>query len=671
MANPSPLRLRIPRIQITFWRVVLAIVMVIGAYASYVRFFKGLGASSGLSDEMPWGLWIGFDVLCGVALAAGGFTVAGVVYVLRLKAYHSILRPTVLTAFLGYMLVGVSLMYDLGRPWRIWHPMIMWNEHSVMFEVAWCVMLYLTVLALEFSPVVLERFKGKHPVIGKAAKTIHTLTPLIVIAGVVLSTLHQSSLGTVFVIAPNKLHPLWYTPFLPVLFWCSAIAVGLAMTIFESALSHRGFGVAIHNHILQKLGKAISVVLFVYLIMKVGTLVARGNLHYIFERSTESYLFILEMLMGVIAPMILFLFKRIRENRKALFYSATLVVLGVVLNRLNVSITGIQRYTGNTYFPTFLEAMSSVFLIACGLLAFALISRYFAVFEPTEESHEPRALEEVPAATLKTRQSMVSLKGVAVLVSLVVVFAGLAAWSHFVDKTAQPRATDPQVIATGRRKLQFKEPPKLNLPADYVFPKAGNSPGAVVFSHQRHVRMNANACTNCHPKPYRMSSIDIPTIECEYGKMSGCGHCHDGSASFDIQHGCKLCHSRTNQEAVAQNEEQMPWRLADVQMAVFDRSMGTVFFSHSNHVKNKKLACNECHPSQYRMKHTERAELGADRQAFIDWGHKCKSCHNGMRAFAQDNCAKCHTRWTKDAVAADPERPRQPTQPPQPAPAAQ
>ena len=491
---------------------------------------------------------------------------------------------------------------------------------------------------------------------------MHTLTPLIVIAGVLLSTLHQSSLGTLFVITPNKLHGLWYTPLLPLLFWVSAIAVGLAMTIVESNLSNRGFGVSIHKDILASLGKAISVVLSVYFFLKIGLLAHRGNLGLIFERSTESYLYILEMFMGVLLPIVLFSIKRVRENGRAQYYSAILVVLGMVLNRLNVGITGLERYAGNVYFPTFLEGMSSLFLLAIGFLAFALIVRYFPVFEPSEKVHQAQPLGEVSDSALPPRMSTPTFKGAMVLVGIMVVLGGVALWSRLFDPTAKVRVTPDQVIATGRRKLAFQEPPQLNLPADYTFPKAGNSPGPVVFSHQRHVRWNANACTNCHPKPYKMSSIDIPTIECEYGKMSGCGHCHDGSASFDIQHGCKLCHSRANQQAQAQaeGEEQLPWRLADVQMAVFDRSFGPVFFSHTTHVKNKKLNCSECHPSNYKMKKTERGAAGMEnRDAFIEWGHRCKSCHNGMRAFAQtDNCARCHTRWSSDTLASEKPAPK-------------
>ena len=181
--------------------------MVAGVYATYVRFAKGLGASTNLSDQFPWGLWIGFDVMCGVMLAAGGFTLTAAVEIFNIKRWHAILRPTILTAFMGYLLVCAALMYDLGLPWNIWHPLIMRNPHSVMFEVAYCVMLYTTVLALEFSPIVFERLGWK-----RALKAVRSVMIVLVILGVLLSTLHQSSLGTLYLIMPNKLHAVLVQP---------------------------------------------------------------------------------------------------------------------------------------------------------------------------------------------------------------------------------------------------------------------------------------------------------------------------------------------------------------------------------------------------------------------------------------------------------------------------
>ena len=193
-------------LQLTFWKVVAGLILLGGAYSTVVRFFGGLGDATNLTDQFHWGLWIGFDILCGVGLAAGGFTLAAIVYIFNIKRFEPIIRPTILTAYLGYVLAIFALMFDLGRPLQIWHAIIMWNPRSVMFEVAWCVMLYATVLALEFSPVVLEKFN-----MDKTKKVIKKITIPLIILGVLLSTLHQSSHGSLYLIVPDKLYSLWYS----------------------------------------------------------------------------------------------------------------------------------------------------------------------------------------------------------------------------------------------------------------------------------------------------------------------------------------------------------------------------------------------------------------------------------------------------------------------------
>ena len=209
------------------------------------------------------------------------------------------MRPTILTAFLGYMLVCVALMFDLGKPYNIWHPLIMRNPHSVMFEVAYCVMLYTAVLALEFSPIVLERFNLQKPL-----KVVRAMLIPLVICGVILSTLHQSSLGTLYLIMPEKLHPFWYTPLLPVFFFLSAIAVGLAMTIFESSMSSKHFGLQLELPVLQELGRVLLVVLGVYAILRFEDLANRGVLKLALHPGYETYLFWLEISLCIIFPLV-------------------------------------------------------------------------------------------------------------------------------------------------------------------------------------------------------------------------------------------------------------------------------------------------------------------------------------------------------------------------------
>jgi Ni/Fe-hydrogenase subunit HybB-like protein len=369
------------KIRFTFWKAVFLFLMAAALYATVVRFTQGLGRSTNLNDQFPWGIWVGFDVLCGVMLAAGGFTLTAAVHIFNIKRLRPIVRPTVLTAFLGYVLVCVALMFDLGRPYRIWHPLIMRNPHSVMFEVAYCVMLYTTVLGLEFSPIVLEHFKWE-----KALKIIRAVTIPLVIGGVILSTLHQSSLGTLYLIMPEKLHPFWYSPLLPVFFFLSAIAVGLAMTIFESSMSAKHFGRQLEMPILQELGRVLVVVLGVYGILRLEDLLHRGALKLAFQPGYEMYLFWLEVSLAIILPFVLLSQKRIRMSAGGLYVSAVLVVLGFITNRLNVSITGLESAAGLHYVPKWTEVAVTGAIIAAGFALFGLAVKYLPIF-PQEEAH--------------------------------------------------------------------------------------------------------------------------------------------------------------------------------------------------------------------------------------------------------------------------------------------
>jgi Ni/Fe-hydrogenase subunit HybB-like protein len=377
------------RRNLTFWRVVFALIMLGGLYATYLRVFCGLGAATNLSDQFPWGIWIGFDILCGVGLAAGGFTIVAVVHIFNIEHYKPILRPTILTAFLGYVLVVVALMFDLGRPDRIWHPMVMWNPNSVMFEVAWCVMLYNTVLALEFAPAVCERF-GWHTANNK----IRAISVPLVILGVVLSTLHQSSLGSLYLIVPSKLYPLWYTPFLPVFFYISAICVGLAMTIFEARHSANALHRPMHTRLLNQIARILAVLLGFYLMLRFHDLRHREVLHLLFVPRMETYLFWLEIGLMAIGMTFLF-FRRVRANADALYVCALFVIFGFLTNRLNVSLTGMEASSGTHYIPKWTEIMVTLSVVALGFAIFRFAAKYLPVFEePHEEVTEARVEHE-------------------------------------------------------------------------------------------------------------------------------------------------------------------------------------------------------------------------------------------------------------------------------------
>jgi Ni/Fe-hydrogenase subunit HybB-like protein len=365
--------MRLPKL--TFWKTVMAVVLLAGAYATVLRFTRGLGASTNLSDRFPWGLWIGFDVMCGVMLAAGGFTLTATVYIFNLERFRPIIRPTVLTAFLGYVLVVVALLFDLGRPYRIWHPLVMWNPHSVMFEVAWCVTLYTTVLALEFAPIVFERLNME-----KALRIQHAIVIPLVILGVLLSTLHQSSLGSLYLIVPEKLHPLWYSPLLPVFFFVSAICVGLAMTIFESYMSSKAFGKQLELPLLISLGRVLVVALAVYSVLRFEDLHQRGALQYLRHLGYETNLFLIEVVLGLALPIALLSNRRIRESTGGLYLASVLVLLGFITNRLNVSITGMEASAGLHYFPKWTEVAITASIVAAGFAIFGLAAKYLPIF---------------------------------------------------------------------------------------------------------------------------------------------------------------------------------------------------------------------------------------------------------------------------------------------------
>jgi Ni/Fe-hydrogenase subunit HybB-like protein len=370
--------------RLPLWRGVFYFLLALGLPIMVLRYSQGLGAVTNLSDEFPWGLWIGFDLLCGVGLAAGGFTLTAAVYIFNLKRFHSMVRPTVLTAFLGYLLVIGALLLDLGRPWNIWHPIVMWNPSSVMFEVAWCVMLYTLVLGLELSGMVFERVGWQ-----RAKRIQRAATIPLVLAGVLLSTLHQSSLGALYLIVPGKLHPLWYTPALPWIFWSSAIAAGLAMTIVESRLSSRAFGRPPEMALLREIARVLMIALGAFAVFRIYDLVHRGVLARAFEPTYEAGMFALELLLGVILPFSLLLSAKVRNDLRKLYPVALLAVMGFVVNRLNVSVTGLESAAGTRYVPAWTEVAISLTMVALGFAAFGLVVRYFGVYPEAEHGDSP------------------------------------------------------------------------------------------------------------------------------------------------------------------------------------------------------------------------------------------------------------------------------------------
>ncbi len=361
---------------LTPFNIIAAIIIIAGIPLAILRFTKGLGAVTNLDHTNPWGIWIGFDLLTGVALAAGGYVTAAAVELFGMKKFHSAVRPAILTGFLGYSLVVFALLFDVGRPWRLPYPfMVNQGVTSIMFEVGACVSLYLTVLFLEFSPAALEWLGLK-----KIRKVVVRLTILLTVLGVVLSTLHQSSLGAMFLIAPWKLHPLWYSSYLPVFFFVSSIAAGLSMVIFEGTLSHRYFHdkmdphyLEASNHVVFGFGRAASLVLAGYFAIKIFGL-AMGN-HWDLLFTGYGYWYQFEIFGFVLLPCFLFAVGTRDKNKTLIRFAAFWTVLGILVNRLNISffcfnyhLPAAERYT-----PHWMEVGISIFVVTIGLVVFKFI----------------------------------------------------------------------------------------------------------------------------------------------------------------------------------------------------------------------------------------------------------------------------------------------------------
>ncbi len=350
---------------------VMLVLMFIGAVAVFARFTGGIGYVSNLDNSFPWGIWIAVDVACGVALAAGGFTTAALVHILGRHKYEPVVRPALLTAMLGYTFVVLGLLVDIGRSWAIWKPIFNWNTNSVLFEVAICVMCYLTVLYLEFAPIVLEGNKNRFPRLLDSA--LAKIMWILVILGVVLSCMHQSSLGSLMLIAPTKLHPLWYTPLLPLLFLLSAVSVGFPMVIFETTLVTGSLKLDDEMAILTPLSRLVIFFLGLYMTIKLGDLYSRRAYVHLLANTTESNSFLVEIIFGVILPWLLLLFPAVRRSRGLLFFTSCLIIGGVALNRINVFLVGFNpHYAGSGYYPAVGEIAVTVGLIAALMFLYRL-----------------------------------------------------------------------------------------------------------------------------------------------------------------------------------------------------------------------------------------------------------------------------------------------------------
>ena len=355
--------------------------VVVGALAAMARFILGLGATTNLDDTYPWGLWVSFDVVTAVPLAAGAFTLGAIVHCFHIKKLEPLVRPAIVTGFLGYSLVCVGLVLDLGQPHKGWHVLRYWNLHSPMFEVSMCVMAYTTVLFLEFLSPVAEKFGWNIPL-----RILRWLEMPLVILAASISTLHQSSLGTFFLIAVDKLHNLWYNPLLPLLFWVSAICTGMCIIIVEATATHKWMGQPNEGVLLRTLAKILPWTLGLYISLRIYSLVALSA-RPLFDNPALLMLFGMEFFGGFVLPFFMFTFKDVRNSDSLRVTAALLVVCGLILNRFNVSMFGMMD-SSHVYYPSLIESLVTIGIITAHILFFVLIAKYFPIFE-----HHPETVD--------------------------------------------------------------------------------------------------------------------------------------------------------------------------------------------------------------------------------------------------------------------------------------
>ncbi len=643
----------------TFGTLTLLLLMGIGFAFGITRLFLGLGSVTNLDNNNPWGIWIAFDVACGVALAAGGFTTAALVEIFGKKKYHSLLRPALLTAFLGYLWVGIALMFDLGRYWNIWRPIFNWQGNSVLFEVGMCVMAYLTVLTIEMSPSILEGLKQRvddnewgAALLARVERPIMTLyalvniaLPIFVVAGVVLSFMHQSSLGTLMVIAPTKTSPLWYTPILPLLFLTSAIMVGFPMVILESIYASISFGRKAEMELLGPLAGIVPWFIGGYGLLKLGDLAVRWNQWNLVDDPGNTIALLVEITVGIVAPFVLLLNKAVRRSMGWLFFAVVLIIFGVIMNRVNVFLVGYEPpYLVTAYFPSIGEIAMTIAIVSSILFCYRLLVTYFPIlpgYIPATE--EQLAFWRERSRTVSPRWTWV-IRGAAI--AFLISFIGLYVVVHeeaiapsvkSLEEVRRVKAAQPVHAAVADAAYPQRPEAYRNfylLDSDFLNANSDDYE-PVAFAHRIHDNLTGGDCGVCHHR-YAWDEDDrvgesIKAIHdmIEVPLGGPCSACHDDLADRPPQ-SCKRCHA-------GPNEVDDPARLG-LKGAYHRQCIGC----HEQHMEPAPAPteCSSCH-HPWTPDHSTLVTLAANPSP-QDVTRACLDCHTRV---GTDLLGTAHWNW--------------------------
>jgi Ni/Fe-hydrogenase subunit HybB-like protein len=627
--------------RVTRTKDVLIVVALFGLVAIVIRLVFGLGASTALSDAVPWGLWKILNMVAGVALATGGFTLACAVYVFGLEKYRPLLRPAILIALLGYGSSCFALLLDIGLPHRIWHAIVYWNEHSFLFEVAWCIMLYLTVTIVEMMPILLEKFP--YP---RLVRILHKITIPVVIAGITLSTLHHSSLGSLFLVAPSRLHEIWYTSLLPVLFFVSAIGGGMMAVVLLTILHAWLYEGQPPWAALRGVAAVAAVALALHAVIKIIDISYRGVWGSALDGSPESILLLSQMLLGSVIPCILVVARRSRNAPIGLAVASSSAVFGLVLNRVNVGIFGFSSSAGVFYLPSALEWALSLGIVAMAALAFLFITEQFEIYHLEPIPQTKRASGEQPVTDLGEplwyclpgrRLARVTLLPVIVVPVAVIVFWGDALRGYPLEQcpVVAPTALDP-----GRETLRID----------------GNANGDfVVFDHARHqedfghddsccichhVHMPSDdhtACHRCHKEMHRPTSIFRHDLHIhQVGLRILLGAATSPERQPDLG-------DRRSVRAVNAPSEQ--FGLMAIRMQ--NRSCTECHDPARPNTPDTARACVDCHGSDMGIETEQRVSFNARAVGYVDALHDlCIACHQKqapeLKRPELAECTTCH-----------------------------
>lgn len=579
---------------------ILWILMIAGLTVGVGRFINGLGASTNMTDALPWGFWKVFNMVAGAALATSGFVVAAIIYIFQMDKYRSVARFSIIIGFLGYGSSLFALLFDIGLPHRGWHPFFMWNPHSFLFEVFWCVSIYWSVTAFELFPLITERFP-----FPKLTHFIHEIMLPVVILGITLSTMHHSSLGSLFMASPTRLHPLWYSLWIPPEFFISAMGAGLSVIVLLKIIFSWLYRQEINMSVLTGLIKGSAGFISLYFIIKIADFTINGKWGFVFGKDLtwESSLFKVEILLQVLIPLVIYFIPALRNKIWALMVGTTSALIGIVMHRLNTGIVGYFRSAEAIYIPNLSEFLLGFGIIAgAGLLFFLLVERFYIFKEPAGHGHDGEPLKlwtkhEALSYFMGPRLLKVIGTMVIVIPATVIIFSDQAMGPY--QFIAQPVST----AVIGKDAVR-----------DVLLLDANLKNESVEFPHSKHKEAVA--------KEYGLSQEDT------------CLKCHHLNLPNDNASNCRLCHSDMEADAPMFKEENHASR--------FKMTADLEKF-HSKDLNNPKenyAACAECHLGNMKGL-TEYAVQGFDHQA------------PGYQHAMHGNCMTCH-RQRGEAKKADP-----------------